>query len=148
MKNLYFTLFISFISINVCAQTVSKSTSPSVLGKYTGYSESYSMGIISGRDIMVPGINHTFTVLANSLVNLTQVSDEGDKVNYKGKYTLVQTSNGNKLLKCKMTEITKSQYPSTPEYLITINSDGTIECTENPGAKTRIPTFNLKKQGV
>jgi hypothetical protein len=146
MKNTILIALTFLVISNINAQSVSKSVSPSVLGKYTGYSKTYSMGVIAGRDIMVPRINHTFTILANGLVNLIQISDKGDKANYKGKYTIVQVGEGKKLLKCKMTEITKSQYPSTPEYNITFNSDGAIECVENPGGKIKTPPFSLNKQ--
>jgi hypothetical protein len=146
MKNTLIIALSFILTSTLYAQSPSKNPGSLLLGKYVGYSESYSMGVISGRDIIVPGINHTFTILSNGLVNLIQISDKGDKANYKGKYTIVQVEEGKKLLKCKMTEITKSQYPSTPEYNITFNSDGAIECVENPGGKTKIPPFSLNKQ--
>lgn len=68
------------------------------------------------------------------------------KVSYKGKYTVVPLENDNILLKCKMTEITKSAYPSTPEYHITFKSDGTIICIENPDSKVKVPPFSLSRQ--
>jgi hypothetical protein len=103
------------------------------------------MGKIGTRDIIVPGITHTFTILANNQVTLAQVSDNGDKVNYRGKYSKVE-ENGSTILKCKMVEVSKSQYKSTPEYYISFKVDGSIECNENPTAKVKTPSFSLKRQ--
>lgn len=145
MKNISFIALILIISNSVSAQTPSKNPATLLIGKYIGYSESYSMGVVAGREIIVPGINETFTILANGIVNLFQKSDKGDEVNYKGKYTISKTADGTITLRCKMIEITKSPYPSAPEYHLTFNIDGTIECVENPGAKLKAPPFLLKK---
>lgn len=144
-KNIKMKHALIFSFVLICFNSFGQSPASSVLGKFTGYSESYSMGKIGNRDIIVPGISHTFTILANNQVTLAQVSDNGDKANYRGKYSKVE-ENGKAILKCKMVEISKSKYPSTPEYYISFKADGSIECNENPTAKVRTPAFLLKRQ--
>ena len=116
-----------------------------LLGNYSGRSEPYSMGVIAGKDIIVPGIKHSFIFSANNVVSLLQVSDKGDQVNYKGKWSTSKGSDGKQVYICKMFEVTSSAYPSKPDYYIYVSSDGKISCQENPGSKVRTPAFELKK---
>jgi len=103
------------------------------------------MGVIAGKQIMVPGSQNTFIISSNNTVSLTQVSDEGLQVLYKGKFTSLKTADGSPRIICKVVEVSNSKYPSQPSYHIVINPDGTIICHENPDAKIKTPPFELKK---
>ena len=115
------------------------------LGKYSGYSEPYSIGVVAGKDIIVPGIQHSFNFLAKNSVSLVQVSDKGDKAQYKGTSTTTLKKDGSKMIVCKMLEVTTSAYPSKPEYHILFSVNGSIKCQENPGSKVKTSPFELKK---
>jgi hypothetical protein len=146
MVKYFYVLLFLVVSTKGNAQSSSKNISTLITGKYVGYSESYSMGTINGRDIIVPEITHTFTILPKGLVNLNQIGSNGKSYNYSGQYTIDQVEKDEVIIKCKMREFPRSKIPSTPTYNIYYHADGTIECIENPDSGIKnTPSFFLRR---
>jgi len=115
-------------------------------GTYSGYSEPYSAGKIGNRDIMVPGIQHTFQFMSGGVVTLTQKGDNGTVASYRGKVTSNSIKDGVRVVLCSVVEVNGGANASRPDYRISFKPDGTIDCEENPGARMSAPLFHLEKK--
>ncbi len=143
MKKL-FTLFAVLLLLgNSYAQTTAAN---SIIGKYTGYQESYVAGEIMGRDIVIPGCDYMFSFGKGAQATMRQSADNGLVANYKGSYRVAQQKNGAIVVTCNLTEISSSRYPSKPSYKLTFEKDKDVVCQQLGGPdKMKNPLLYLKK---
>ena len=142
MKTLYFLFALILFSIISFSQSKLQ-TNNSLLGNYEGYQQSYSMGQVYGRDIIVPGSTYKFKISVGNKVKLNQVADNGTEVSYSGKYT-ISNKNNTTILSCQMIE-DAYKYPSKPKFFIVIDKKtNKITCQQDTDHS---PSFELLKPG-
>jgi hypothetical protein len=143
MKKTYFFIALLFFSTILFAQTnQQQAILKNWLGNYEGYQESYSMGQIYGRDVIVPGITYRFKLSNGNKVKLNQVGDNGKEASYSGSYKI---SNKNNIItvSCQMIEDGLNKYPSKPKYFIIIdNNTKKVICQQD---SDHAPSFLLNK---
>jgi len=142
MKTLYFSFAFILFSIISFSQ-ITPQTNNSLLGNYEGYQQSYSMGQVYGRDVIVPGSTYKFKISVGNKVKLYQVADNGTEVSYSGKY-IISNKNNTTILNCQMIE-DAYKYPSKPKFFIVIDKKtNKIICQQDTDHS---PSFELLKPG-
>jgi len=144
VKKIYLFIFCIILSIFSIAQNKQQTLSNSFLGNYEGYQESYSMGQVYGRNVIVPGSTYKFKLSVGNKVKLNQVADNGTEVSYSGKYT-ISSKNNTTTLSCQMIE-DAYKYPSKPKFFIIIDKKtNKIICQQDTDHS---PSFELRNPGL